>query len=166
VTATERLPRVSAPPYEPLSAIFDRVEFADAYRVSYLANAITVPVYDAIQCQLGLSRPEFLLLLCLSHFPVLTAQDVSRMTGRPRNSISRAVHRMLDEGYLDRAQDPGDGRQVRLTLSLRGRAVQGEASALIVARQEHVLAPLDAAERATLAKLLARLTTHVGVLGG
>ena len=82
------------------SNIFEAVEFPDAYKVSYLANAIVFPTYEDVRKDFGLVRAEYHLLLCLAHYSELTAQDVARITRRPRNSISRAVHRMLDLGFL------------------------------------------------------------------
>ena len=91
-----------------------------AYRLSYLTSALVGPGYDDVKRETGLIRGEYLLLLCLSHTPALTAQDVARMTRRPRNSISRSVHRMLEEGYIDRAPDPDDGRAKLATLTDAG----------------------------------------------
>ena len=82
------------------SNIFESVEFPDAYKVSYLANAIVFPTYEDVRKDFGLVRAEYHLLLCLAHYSELTAQDVARITRRPRNSISRAVHRMLDLGFF------------------------------------------------------------------
>ena len=147
-----------------LTGIFDTAEFRDAYRISYLANAIVVPGYEGIRREFGIIRAEYLLLLCLAHAPALTAQDVSRMTRRPRNAISRAVHRMLAEGYLDRAPDPSDGRQARLALTPRGRALHEKIAARLVDRQEEVLAPLDAEERRQLDRLLQKLALHAATL--
>ena len=90
------------------SNIFEAVEFPDAYKVSYLANAIVFPTYEDVRKDFGLVRAEYHLLLCLAHYSELTAQDVARITRRPRNSISRAVHRMLDLGFLKRVPDPDD----------------------------------------------------------
>ena len=87
------------------SNIFEAVEFPDAYKVSYLANAIVFPTYEDVRKDFGLVRAEYHLLLCLAHYPELTAQEVARITRRPRNSISRAVHRMLDLGFLKRVPD-------------------------------------------------------------
>ena len=84
------------------SNIFEAVEFPDAYKVSYLANAIVFPTYEDVRKDFGLVRAEYHLLLCLAHYSELTAQDVARITRRPRNSISRAVHRMLDLGFIKR----------------------------------------------------------------
>ena len=147
-----------------LTRIFDTVEFRDAYRISYLANAIVVPGYEGIRREFGIIRAEYLLLLCLAHVPVLTARDVAQMTRRPRNSISRAVHRMLAEGYLDRAPDPSDGRQARLKLKPKGRALHKKIAARLVERQEEVLAALDPAERGQLDGLLQKLALHAATL--
>ena len=131
-----------------------RVEFRDAALLSFLTSAIVVPAYDAVKRDLGIARPEYMLLLCLSHYPVLTAQDVSRLTGRPRNSISRAVHRMLAVGHIERAPDPSDGRQARLTITESGRDLHRQISETVHQSQERVLAGLTETERDDLAKLL------------
>ena len=103
------------------SNIFEAVEFPDAYKVSYLANAIVFPTYEDVRKDFGLVRAEYHLLLCLAHYSELTAQDVARITRRPRNSISRAVHRMLDLGFLKRVPDPDDARQAKLQITREGR---------------------------------------------
>jgi len=137
-----------------LTRIFDTIEYPEAYRITYLANAIVFPAYGEIKRDFGLVRAEYILLACLSHFDVLTAQDVARISRRPRNTISRAVHRMLDEGYLDRAPDPDDGRQSRLRITPAGRALHGHVADYLSRRQDEVLGGLTAPERETLSGLL------------
>ena len=144
--------------------IFDVVEVPDAYRISYLANAIVLPGYDVVKREFGLIRGEYLLILCLAHYPVLTAQEVARLTRRPRNSISRAVHRMLAEGYIERTPDPGDGRQARLTITSAGRALHERIVGIFLRRQEEVLAPLSETERRDLDRLLDKLVRHTASL--
>ncbi|MEM7257092.1 MAG: MarR family transcriptional regulator, partial [Pseudomonadota bacterium] len=112
----------------------------------------------------GIIRPEYLLLLCLSHFRVLTAQDVSRLTGRPRNSISRAVNRMLTLAYIKRAPDPDDGRQSKLSITPAGRKLQKKIAATMTLKQEEVLAVLSAAERKTLTTLLRKTVAHASTM--
>lgn len=135
----------------------DRVEFRDAALLSFVTSAVIVPAYDAVKRDFGIIRAEYMLLLCLSHFPVLTAQDVSRLTGRPRNSISRAVHRMLAVGHIERAPDPTDGRQSRLTITPSGRVLHTQISETIRQKQEEVLEGLDPKERGTLVALLRKV---------
>ena len=147
-----------------LTAIFRRNEVKETFRISYLANSLVLPVYDVIKRDFGLTRGEYLLLFCLAHMEELTAQDVANMTGRPRNSISRAVHRMLREGYLDRVPDECDGRQALLTITARGRALHKRIVEGFVARQEEVLGVLDQRECQTLDKILKKLVLHTASL--
>ncbi|WP_270728883.1 MarR family winged helix-turn-helix transcriptional regulator [Shimia sp. Alg240-R146] len=147
-----------------LTRIFDTIEYPEAYRVTYLANAIVFPAYGEIKRDFGLVRAEYILLACLSHFDVLTAQEVARISRRPRNTISRAVHRMLNESYLERSPDPADGRQSKLKITPKGRALHDEISGYLSRRQDEVLAALNAEERATLTALLKKAALHTAKL--
>ena len=122
-----------------------------------MANSLVLPVYDDIKREHGLSRGEYLLLFCLAHLPELTAQDVANMTGRPRNSISRAVHRMLSEGYLDRTPDPDDGRQAMLTITPKGRKLHERIVQGFVARENKLLGVLDRQDREAFDRILEKL---------
>lgn len=147
------------------SDFLEKVEFRDAALMSFVVSSVIVPTYDAVKRDLGITRSEYLLLMCLSHHPVLTAQDVSRLSGRPRNSISRAVHRMLTVGHLAREPDPTDARQARLSITETGRALHEEIAERLREQQEAVLAPLSARERGTLAALLSKVVSGQPSLG-
>ncbi|MFV1851694.1 MAG: hypothetical protein ACMZ66_13405 [Thalassospira sp.] len=47
---------------EELTDIFETVEFPDAYKVSYLANAIVIPTYEDVRRDFGLVRAEYHLI--------------------------------------------------------------------------------------------------------
>lgn len=147
-----------------LTDIFETVEFPDAYKVSYLANAIVVPTYEDVRRDFGLVRAEYHLLLCLAHYSELTAQDVARMTRRPRNSISRAVHRMQNEGYLKRVPDPNDGRQAKLTITPEGREMHNKISTYLTNREVELFDILTHGEREHLRELLRKLCLHAAGL--
>lgn len=137
--------------------IFVRNEVPDTFRISFLANLLVLPVYDEIKREHGLSRGEYLLLFCLSSVADLTAQDVADMTGRPRNSISRAVHRMLEEGYVTRSPDPDDGRQALLRITCEGDALHKRIVQRFIAREAELLSVLSSSERGQLDRLLTKL---------
>ena len=139
------------------SDFLEKVEFRAAALLSFVTSAIIVPAYDAVKRDLGITRSEYLLLMALSHYPVLTAQDVSRLSGRPRNSISRAVHRMLAVGHLARDPDPMDARQARLSITETGRALHQQIAERIRLQQEEVLSPLTERERETVIDLLTKV---------
>lgn len=143
-----------------LADIFDQVEFRDLFRISFLANITVLPAYDAVARDFGLNRGEYLLLLCLSHMPTLTAQDIARVTGRPRNTISRAVHRMLEEGYIDRQPDPDDGRQARLSIRPKGRKLHEKIRSQFRESEAGLFGVLSTRERAQLDRLLDKLVGH------
>ena len=140
-----------------LSIIFERSTIRDTFRISYLANRLVLPAYDDIKLAYGLSRGEYLLLFCLSYIEELTAQDVAEMTGRPRNSISRAVHRMLDEGYLKRSPDPTDGRQALLRITAKGERLHKRILPLFEEQEAKMLDNLTSEERKLLDSLLKKL---------
>ena len=142
------------------SDFLEKVEFRDAALLSFVTSAIIVPAYDAVKRDLGITRSEYLLLMALSHCSVLTAQDVSRLSGRPRNSISRAVHRMLAVGHLARDPDPTDARQARLSITETGRALHRQIAERIRVYQEEVLSPLTELERETVVNLLTKVVAQ------
>ncbi|MEM7751541.1 MAG: MarR family winged helix-turn-helix transcriptional regulator [Pseudomonadota bacterium] len=144
-----------------IADVFERNDVRDTFRISYLANRLVLPIYDEIKREFGLSRGEYLLLFCLSHVDDLTAQDVADVTGRPRNSISRAVHRMLNEKYLTRSPHPTDGRQVLLRITPKGQRIHGKIIPLFQARERAILSALSTEERKQLDHLLSKLVSGV-----
>lgn len=146
------------------TSLFDEIEFPDAYRTTYLAGSIAGPAYAAIKRDLGIIRAEYVLLVCLAYFPDLTAQDVARIGRRPRNTVSRAVHRMVAEGFIERAPDAEDARQAHLRITPAGRALHERAAVYLSERQEIVLGALDEEERATFSRLLGKAARHAASL--
>jgi len=128
-----------------------------AYRISFLANFFTGSVYRQVQARHGVARSEFVLVYCLRLAGELTAQQVCDITGRPKNSVSRAVNAMLARGYVARDTDPADARRGLLNLTRRGRELYDAAIQLFREREAAMLAPLSARERDTLDRLLAKL---------
>ena len=146
------------------SNIFEAVEIPDAYKVSYLANAIVFPTYEDVRKDFGLVRAEYHLLLCLAHYSELTAQDVARITRRPRNSISRAVHRMLDLGFLKRVPDPDDARQAKLQITLEGKIMHQKIAAYLVEREAEIFRVLSDTERESFRELIRKLANFASTL--
>ena len=146
------------------SNIFESVEFPDAYKVSYLANAIVFPTYEDVRKDFGLVRAEYHLLLCLAHYSELTAQDVARITRRPRNSISRAVHRMLDLGFLRRVPDPSDARQAKLQITKEGKIMHNKISKYLVSREAEIFSVLSESERKHFRGLIRKLANFASTL--
>jgi MarR family transcriptional regulator, temperature-dependent positive regulator of motility len=127
-----------------------------AYRLNYVANYYTGPLYKHLEQRWGLSRPDYITLFCLHQLPGLRARDIVAICGRPKNSISRAVNGLLGKGYLQRS-DADSGRGQPLSLTAAGQEIVQQIIPLFVSREVQMLDPLTAAERQTLDTILGKL---------
>ncbi len=143
----------------PLAILDDNVTRI-SYRLSWLANFYSGPLYRRLEMERGLTRPEFVVLHCVVHCPQVTARDIGLMTGLPKNSISRGVSRLLQDERIVRATDATDSRVLPLALTAKGRALYDELIALFVEREKQMLRPLSRGERAQLDRLLRKLTAR------
>lgn len=155
-TQKQRLPGAAADP-DPARIILDETAIRIGYRVSYLANFFSGPIYRELEAVEDLTRPEFITLFCLAHCGGLTAQDISNMTGRPKNSLSRAVHRLVARGFISRVAAPKDPRQALLDLSAAGRETVERILPRFSRREDRMLSPLTPQERREFDRLLGKL---------
>lgn len=142
---------------DPARIILDQNTIRIGYRVSYLANFFSGPIYRELEAAEGLTRPEFVVMFCLAHCGSLTAQGISNMTGRPKNSLSRAVHRLVARGLITRVAAPRDPRQAQLDLSAAGRETLERITPRFTRRETEMLSPLTAQERQEFDRLLGKL---------
>ena len=128
-----------------------------AWRINFVANFFTGPVYRQLGEQFGITRPEFVILYCLKHMPGLVAQDICRVTGQPKNSISRAVSDLLDKGYVMRGTDPEDKRAKPLNLTETGWAMLKRVTPIVEARQDAMRDALTPEELAQFDRLILKM---------
>lgn len=140
-----------------LRRILRRNEIAYGYRVGYLFNHFAGPVYKWTAVKFGIQRPEFATLFCVAHLEGSSASDVVELTGIPKNSVSRAVNRLVQQGLIRRAADATDGRRVVLSLTAKGRRIYEQILPRFRERQDRMVAVLTAEERAEFDRLLDKL---------
>jgi len=68
----------------------------------------------------GLSMPQFSILMQLHHKGPCGMSQVSNRFDIPAAAASQLVEKLVQAGYLDRAEDPADRRAKLLTLSAKG----------------------------------------------
>ena len=126
------------------------------WRLSFVANSWTGSAYAALQAETGLGRAEFVVMFCLSQREGLMARDVVRLSGLPKNSISRAVIGLIGRRLV--AVVAGEDRRAKpLRLTAAGAALLDAWVPRFAARQEAMLAPLSPSERERLRALLERV---------
>ncbi|MEM7734841.1 MAG: MarR family transcriptional regulator [Deinococcota bacterium] len=128
-----------------------------SYKLNYLANNFLGPLIPALKKRWNLSRTEFSVLYCLRQAGRLTAKDICEITGRPKNSVSRAVHTLLKRSIVSQQLDASDGRRMILTLTTKGKHLYKEIIPLFEERERVMLACLSAEEQEALEHLLNKL---------
>ena len=128
-----------------------------AARFNYLALRYNRPLYGWVESRFGLSRAEFAVIYSLSLLDGLTATEIASSAAFPKNTLSRAVNRLIRLRHLTRRESPEDRRQQVLSLSASGRAIFREALPRFVELEREMLSPLTPAEQGLLSDLMAKV---------
>jgi DNA-binding MarR family transcriptional regulator len=126
-------------------------------RLVGVVNRCMQPLYAELERREGLLSDEAAIIVCLSITTAVTAQQVARYTGRPKNSISRAVAALEGRGLIGRSPHPEDGRAVRLELTQSGVKMFEDIRADYAAADERLLETLGEEERRVFVELVTRI---------
>jgi len=140
-----------------ISNLLEESSVRHIWRLSFLVNFFLDPLYSETAKRYGLSRADVQILYSLKQRHVLLAQDIAMITGRPKNTISRAVSTLLDKGYLERKTDHDDKRAKSLELTESGLQIISEVLPHIVHRQDLMREVLTEDEQKTFDELLSRI---------
>jgi DNA-binding MarR family transcriptional regulator len=130
-----------------------------SFRINFLGLQFNVPIYSWIERRYRLKRPEYVVLYSLYLRDGIAAKDVCASAGFPKNTISRAIQKLLRRKLIRRAADARDRRSYVLRLGAEGRRILDESVPHMIERERQMLARLSAKEREVLSSLLARLVT-------
>jgi DNA-binding MarR family transcriptional regulator len=106
---------------------------------------------------IGESVLTYSLLNHLAMFGARSQGEIAEGTGQHPAGVCRVLVELEEQALVRRRRDPGDRRRVVVDLTRAGRAKIDAQKPVVSAAIERVLAPLDAEERKTLARLLAKL---------
>lgn len=109
----------------------------------------------------GITDAQYAVLAVLSVHGPLTPGDLAEREGVQPPSMTRTVAALTEQGLVERAANPEDRRQVRVTLTDAGRAVVRETRSRRDAWLARRLAELTPAEREVVAQATAILTRIV-----
>jgi DNA-binding MarR family transcriptional regulator len=130
---------------------------------SWLLNQSSIPaqrlIGDALG-SIGARRPHYSVLAALEQFGPESQADLGRRCAIDRSDMVAVLNELGEAGYIERRADPADARRYRIVLTASGRRHLRKLEALLADAQEQLLAPLSAAERTQLIRLLTRLVDH------
>ena len=124
-----------------------------AYRV--LAQVDTQSIAAA-----GLGLSDFAVLEILLHKGPLPVNTIGRQVMLTSGSISTAIDRLEEKGFVFRQACPDDRRVTYVTLTNAGRTLIRRVFKVHANRLEALFEPLSSGERSTLATLLKQLGKH------
>lgn len=137
----------------------DPIRFA--YRMAVLRNWYGGPAYRQLETENAITESEASVLFFLGRRDGSRAQDVADIIGRPKNSISRAVHLLLAKGLIRRIGDKTDGRQKLLFMTDDGRKIYDQIVSMFLAREKELIANLSEPELAFLDAVLSKMVDNL-----
>ena len=121
----------------------------------YAAGHAFTRFYKPLLGPLGLTYPQYLVLLTLWESDGLPLKAIGARLGLDSGTLTPLLKRMEEAGYLTRARDKADERQVLVRLTLKGRRLESKAANF--PQQIGAASSCSASELQALTKLMFRL---------
>lgn len=94
----------------------------------YSATHAMQHVYKPLLDDLGLTYPQYLVLTALWEQDTQTVGALGRQVQLESNTLTPLLKRLEERGFVTRTRDDRDERQVNITLTEPGRALQARAA--------------------------------------
>jgi DNA-binding MarR family transcriptional regulator len=141
------------------------IETVDTYiiedQIGHLLRRAHQRASAIFQAELGeafqVTPTQYAALVKLHDLGEQSQNQLGRLTAMDPATIQGVIRRLEERGLLERSGDPGDRRRTSLRLTAEGEALVTAMIPHGIAVTATTLAPLDAADRATLLELLRRL---------
>lgn len=126
--------------------------------IHVVSNRIGRAFAAEVTARHGLSIIDWRIILSLHEAPGQTARDITRAWGMEKMAVNRAARRLEEEGHLKSRPDANDARRLLLSLTPKGRALYRRIEPVATARYHEITAGLSAREKATLGRLLGKIS--------
>ncbi len=134
------------------------------YRLAVLSAQVSRALSQIYTREFSLSVPEWRIMANLGRFGPLNAGDLAEKSSLDKPKVTRALQKLEARGLVERAVEARDRRQVRLSLTRRGRSMLGQIAGLALEWEKDLLAALPAADRAALERIIQALAARTGSL--
>jgi len=130
------------------------------YRLHQLHKLTDADSQSAYPEHTGLSMSDGRCLTTIGTFEPLSVKELAEKANLNKGQASRAAQALVDQGLVLKADHPGDGRGVVLTLTAVGRPIFERAMAMVAQRNDQIFGCLTPQEQATLSTMFDRLIAH------
>jgi DNA-binding MarR family transcriptional regulator len=111
-----------------------------------VASRNVVALYRPLLEPMGLTHPQYLVMLALWGDSPLTVKAISGLLQLDPGTLSPLLKRLEAAGYVRRERDPSDERQLAVTLTPAGVALRAEAEKIPAAMMQRLDLGLDELE--------------------
>jgi DNA-binding MarR family transcriptional regulator len=118
----------------------------------YAASLVMTKLYKPLLAPLGLTYPQYLVMLVLWQADGLTVSQLGERLALDSGTLTPLLKRLESSGLVQRLRDTGDERRVLLHLTPAGRALKARALAV-----PQTIAAASGCELGELSSLTARL---------
>ena len=108
----------------------------------------------------GLSMSDGRCLTTVGTFEPLSVKALAEKANLNKGQASRAAQALVDQGLVLKADHPGDGRGVVLTLTPAGRKIFKRAMEMVSLRNQQIFGCLSDKEQLVLSAMFDRLIAH------
>jgi DNA-binding MarR family transcriptional regulator len=112
------------------------------FALSVAARSV-VAVYRPLLEPMGLTHPQYLVMLALWQQAPLSVRELSRLLQLDPGTLSPLLKRLEAIGYLRRERDRADERSLAITLTDSGRALRDRAEQIPPAVVERLGMPIE-----------------------
>jgi len=110
---------------------------------------------------IGARRYHFMVLAALAEFGPASQAALADRSGVFRSDLVAVLNELSADGYVQRGPDPADKRRNVITMTDAGAQRLDQIDGVLEDVNEHLLAPLDTAERRQVFALLERVNAHL-----
>ena len=130
------------------------------YRLHLLHKITDLVSQQSYLDAIGLSLSDGRCLATVGSFGPLSVNELADHSNLNKSQASRAAQYLVDQGYIQKVDHPGDGRGVLLSLTPAGRKLWIRTMQLVERRNEEIFGCLSAQEQAVLSDMFDRLIAH------
>lgn len=112
------------------------------FALSVAARGV-VAVYRPLLEPMGLTHPQYLVMLALWQHAPLSVRALSGLLQLDPGTLSPLLKRLEAIGYLRRERDPADERSLAVTLTPAGQALRGRAEQIPPAVVQRLGMPIE-----------------------
>jgi MarR family transcriptional regulator, organic hydroperoxide resistance regulator len=108
-----------------------------------VAARSVIALYRPLLEPMGLTHPQYLVMLALWGHAPLSVTELSGMLALDPGTLSPLLKRLEAQGYVERRRVPGNERTLAVTLTDAGRALRADAERIPPAIVERLGMPLE-----------------------